>query len=283
MKSRSKVVLTAVGVLTAGLVASAPIASSAANTKSFAYGFSANGQGQQPYVESTDGQTHETGGAVPPNPLLSGQLVHLSAGDDAAAVNIANIEIGGALAQLPPEAAEGIAQLQQACTGLDQLPPEAELPPIFENIPGGVLETPTADDLAAFCNQLLDSDILNAAELRALNVACDGDTGTVEVAGASVLGAEAPALNGQVGPNTKLLPDESPLQITLNRQTPHDDGSFTVDGLVLTAGPGGEAEVILASTTCGEPIAVRDTDTDTDDPAPAPAPQPVQGDIPVTG
>jgi len=279
MKARSKVVLAAVGVVSAGLVAYAPVASSAPTTKSFAYGFSANGEGQQPYVESTDGQQHETGGNLPENPLLTGQLVYLSAGDDEAAVRIANLTFGGALAQLPPEATAGIEQLQAACAAFEQEPP-GELPPIFENLPGGVLETPTPEDAAAFCTQLLDDEILNAAELRALNVSCDGDRGAVEVAGASVLGADAPGLTGPVDPDTTLLPAESPLQITLNRQTQNADGSFTVDGLVLTAGPGGEGEVVLASTTCGEPIA---TPRVTDDPPPAPAPTPVPADIPVTG
>ena len=68
--------------------------------------------------------------------------------------------------------------------------------------------------------------------------------------------------------------------MTLNRQTEGPNGAFTVDGLVVSLG-GGQAEAVVASTTCGEGIpqaANRGGEVPT-----APAPVPQQGSAPVTG
>ena len=99
------------------------------------------------------------------------------------------------------------------------------------------------------------------------------------VAGLEVLGAEVP-LGGDIPENTAVLPAESPVQITLNRQTAHKDGSFTVDGIVATVGPDAEGEVIIGSTTCGVAIP---QDRDNPGPAPAPTPTAVPAPVPVTG
>ena len=118
------------------------------------------------------------------------------------------------------------------------------------------------------------------ASLDTLQVECNGDSGTVTVLGASLLGVAVPTNLENVAPNTKLFPDNPLLDVTLNRQTKGPRGAFTVDGLVVSLG-GGQAEAVVASTTCGEGIpqaAGRNTEAPT-----APAPVPQQGSAPVTG
>ena len=73
--------------------------------------------------------------------------------------------------------------------------------------------------------------------------------------GASLFGVPLPADDLEdVAPNTELFPDNPLLQVTLNRQTKGPRGAFTVDGLVISLGEG-QAEAVVASTTCGEGIA----------------------------
>ena len=283
MRLRTRAALTGIAVATtAALLVSAPNAMSAATTKSFAYGVSVNGQGKQPYVESTDGSTHTQGGSIPDNPLLTGDIALLSAGDDTATVKVANLVAGKALTQLPPELTSQLDQLKAACEQLVD-PATSQIPDILGQLPIGGVTQPTKDQLVGFCNDLLDGKIPNLAAVKALQVNCQGDAGTVTVAGVSVLGAEVP-LAGQMAPNTKLFTADNPLsqgvQVTFNRQTPHKDGSFTVDGVVVDLG-GNQGEIVLASTTCGIPVKTPAGRAPT--PPRAPAPQPVERDVPVTG
>ena len=76
-----------------------------------------------------------------------------------------------------------------------------------------------------------------------------------------------------------MLPAElDPLiKITLNRQTT-EGKDFTVDGLVVELG--GQEVAVLASTTCGGPIA---HEPNPEQPQPAPTPTPVERNVPVTG
>ncbi len=69
--------------------------------------------------------------------------------------------------------------------------------------------------------------------------------------------------------------------MTLNRQTKGPNGAFTVDGLVVSLG-GGQAEAVVASTTCGEGIVQSEGGSNPEAPT-APAPTPQQGSAPVTG
>jgi hypothetical protein len=276
---RAGVVCAAVAT-TATLLVTAQGASSAAPTKSFAYGLSINGEGKQPYIESTDGSTQSQGGEIPQNPLLYGGVVSLSAGDDQASIEVANLTAGEALQELPPELTDQLDQLTAACEEVVD-PVSEEIPDILGELPIGGVEQPTSEEIVAFCNDLLDGAIPNLAELDALEVSCDGDSGDVTIAGLRVLGAEVPLL-GTIPENTTVLPAESPVQITLNRQTANKDGSFTVDGIVATLGPDGEGEIILGSTTCGVPIA-QDVNNPNPNPPPAPTPTPVPTSAPVTG
>ena len=265
-------------VATVAMVAGAPGASSATPTKSYAYGLSVNGQGKQPYVESTDGTKQSQGGSIPENPLLYGGVVALSAGDDTASVRVANLKVGTALQQLPPQLTGQLDQLQAACQQVVD-PASQQIPDILGQLPIGGVEQPTSDEVVAFCNDLLDGTIPDLAELKALDVKCSGDSGAVTVAGLKVLGAEVP-LAGSIPENTDVLPADSPIQITLNRQTPHQDGSYTVDGIVATVGPNSEGEIVIGSTTCGVPMAQKTTNPG---PKPAPKPTPVPTTAPVTG
>ena len=84
------------------LLVAAPGASSADPTRSSAYGVSVNAGGQpavppSPFVESTDGSTKTTGAEAIPSqaaPLLAGNVLALSAGDDKASVEVTDLEIG---------------------------------------------------------------------------------------------------------------------------------------------------------------------------------------------
>ncbi|MEJ7775728.1 MAG: hypothetical protein WKF72_13065 [Nocardioidaceae bacterium] len=270
------------------LLVATPGASSAAPTRSSAYGIAVNAGGQEvvppsPSVESTDGSTQSTGGEIPPEagPLLSGGVLELSAGDDEARVSVTNLTIGNLAASLPPELREQLDQLQAACAGLEQAPVE-ELPDILGELPV-VVEQPTEEELIEFCNGLLDGDFANLATIDTLQVACTGDIGTVTVLGASALGSGAPLDLENVEPNTELFPDNPLLSVTLNRQSNGPRGGFTVDGLVVSLGEG-EAEAVVASTTCGEgiPQAAGDSEEPTEPPI-APAPTPQVGSAPVTG
>jgi len=270
------------------LLVASPGASSADPTRSSAYGVSVNAGGQQavppsPTVESTDGSDQTAGGAgaFPPEaaPLLSGDLLALTAGDDKASVEVTNLRIGNVGDQIPPELKELLKQLgplEAACDGIAEAP---SLPPILGELPIGV-EDPTNEDYAEFCSDLLAGEFASLASLDTLRVQCNGDSGTVEVIGASLLGADLPD-PGNVARDTKLFPANPLLDVTLNRQTKGPNGAFTVDGLVVSLG-GGQAEAVVASTTCGEGIAQSEGGSSPEAPT-APAPVPQQASAPVTG
>lgn len=273
------------GTLLAAGALVAPGASSAQVNGSSAYGIALSGGGQEvippsPTVQSPDGKNQTTGGEIPDNPLLSGGALTLSAGNDKASVKVTDLTIGGVLDQLPQEVKDGLTQLQASCDGIGQLPVDEvtdQLDSVLGQLPVPLPPTPTADDLTEFCNGLFDGDVASLAEVDAVQVSCSGDRGTVTLTGASsVLTSELP-IDGDVEPNTALLPDNPLLDITLNRQSRNSDGSFTVDGVVVNLADG-QGELVLASTTCAEVAADRG-----DRPPTAPRPTPVPRNVPVTG
>jgi hypothetical protein len=292
MKIRTPLALAGAAALavTTGLVTAAPYASSAAPTKSFAWGFAINGEPKQPYVESTDGSTQtDPDASLPPEaaPLLSGDIIKFQAGDDYANISIADLEVASTASELEPLFAE-LQGLQEACEGLGEAPSEELLDGLRKNLSTGV-ELPTEEQVLNFCSNLIDADIDSLFAVDTFDVECDGDSGSVTLANTRVLGAAAPEpLQGEVPAGTKLFTgDAAPLaelvQVTFNRQTPKPNGAFSVDGIVLEVGGGG-LEVILGHTTCGEPIPQESTGRA---PAPAPpraeAPEPVRQSVPVTG
>jgi hypothetical protein len=278
MKRKTTAALTGLAVATAAVVLGTGGASQAAGSKSYAYGLDivqgGESQVRQPYVESTDGSEQTGGGSeLPENPLFAGSIALLRAGNDSASVELLDLSIGGGVAdQLPQEFRDGLQQLAPVCEGLGQSPP-AELP----EIPGFPIQD--APDLQEACDDFVAGEFTDILGIEAVNIACEGDSGAVEVLGLELLGLplEVPPLD----PNTAILPENPGLNIIANRQTENPDGSFTVDGLVVDLGDG-QAELILGSATCGEPIAT-EAAPDPEGPPPAPAPEPVAGNLPVTG
>src|SRR4051812_22737841 len=119
MKTRTKAALLGVAAA-ATLIVGAAAPSGAAGSKSFAYGFDANGQVKQPYVESTDGSTHTGGGHLPNQaaPLLKGGIMDLSAGNDKASAAIVNLSVLSIGDKVPQELKDGLANLKPLCDGI---------------------------------------------------------------------------------------------------------------------------------------------------------------------
>ncbi|MBI4901671.1 MAG: hypothetical protein HY829_14520 [Actinobacteria bacterium] len=280
---------TALLVVTASNATGDPVSSSSA------YGASVGGTPGQPAVASDGTSTQTGGGSLPAQlgPLASGGVLEVSAGDDTASAAVTNLTLGSALAQLPPEVKDGIANLNQVCAGLGQAGQVNEvLTPLndaINQVPGlgTVVEVPTVEAAQAFCNQLVDTDILDLATVGTLKTQCTDQTGTVTLSDVEVLGAPQPVLAGEIAPETQLLPPElaAVAKITLNHQVP-DGENFTVEGLRLEVG--GQVVAVLASATCGGPQAEPVVQQA---PAPAkptktkqaPKPTPVKTSAPVTG
>ena len=286
MNTRTKAALLSVAAATTLVVAAAGPSGAAAG-KSFAYGVSVNGQGQQPYVESTDGSTQTGGGAIPDDasPLLSGGVMKLTAGNDKASADLVDLGLLNIGDHLKP-LTDNLKNLQPFCDGLGQAgQADQALTQINDGIhqaPGGSLITlPSVKQAQEFCNTVIAGNIGELVHLKALNVKCSGDTGTVNLAGAELLGAKVPGINGDVAPNTPLFPDNPGFNVILNRQTQNKDGSFTVDGLVVNLGGSQGADIVLASATCGKRIV--DRTTNGKPPHSAPAPSPVHRSLGVTG
>ena len=288
MKFRTPLALAGAAALavTTGLVTTAD-PSQAAATKSYAWGFAINGEPKQPYVESTDGSTQTNPDASFPaeaEPLVSGDIIKFQAGDDYANISIADLTLASEASQLEPLFAE-LQDLQQACTGLGEAPTEQVLTEFQNNLPTGI-QLPTEEQVLDFCSQLLDADIASLLAIDTFDVECRGDSGSVTLADTSVLGAPAPEpLQGDVPADTKLFTgDAAPLaqlvQVTFNRQTAKPNGAFSVDGIVVELG-GGQGEIVLGHTTCGEPVS--QPARSAPNPPPADAPEPVRQSVPVTG
>ncbi|MQA12818.1 MAG: hypothetical protein GEV09_01225 [Pseudonocardiaceae bacterium] len=93
--------------------------------------------------------------------------------------------------------------------------------------------------------QALDVNLAEVLELRVLTTTCDNAQGDVELLGGSLAGQELPA---EPAPSETI--DASPLvTVELNKQTDNEDGTLTVDGLVLTLLPAGDP---------GAPVAPQD-------------------------
>lgn len=282
------VAATAVLVVTTSTASGEPVSSSSA------YGASIGGTPGQPAIAS-DGTSTQTGGGQLPaqlGPLASGGVLALSAGDDRATSAVTDLTLGSAVAQLPQELRDGLANLNQVCTAVGQATQANEaLAPLndaINQIPGvgTIVEVPTVEAAAAFCSGLVDTDILNLATVGTLQSQCTDQTGTVTLSDVKVLGAPQPVLAGAIAPETQLLPPElaAVAKITLNHQVAEGE-NFTVEGLRLEVG--GQVVAVLASATCGGPMAeepvVQQAPTQGPKPKPAPKPTPVKTSAPVTG
>ena len=275
------------------LLVTAQTASGEHLSSSSAYGASVGGSPGEPAVESDGSQTQTGGGQLPAElgPLAAGGVLALSAGNDHATAQVTDLTLGQAAAQLPQELKDGIAQLGQACTVAEQASEAdqaiAPLNAAIDEVPGigQVVDLPTTEAAAAFCNGLLDADILSLAEVGTLQAECTDTAGTVTLTDVKVLGAPQPVLAGAVAPGTELLPPElAPVaRITLNHQV-LEGQNFTVQGLRIEVG--GKEVAVVASATCGGPGAhapeVKQA-KQPKQPKPAPVPTPVKTSAPVTG
>ena len=247
--------------------------------RSSAFGFSLGGSPGQPAAQFPEGP-RTAGGELPPElgQLAAGGILTVTADNDRATAKVTDLTLGGGLAELPAELREGLQQISAVC---DQLPAEPA-PDLDEQLlgqlPVGVAELiNTPGNLADLCSAIGDGSFAELAGIDTLQAECQGDSGTVAVSNARAFGSTTPLNDtGNAPENFSVLPDElKPLvEITLNRQTTKGE-SFTVDGLVLKLG--GQEVAVLASATCGGPIAHGST------PRQAPRPKPVQGSVPVTG
>lgn len=288
--NRSKAGLAGIALATATvMMAGVPSASGTHQSRSSAYGVSLGGSPGEPAVEYDGGATRSGGGNLPAElgPLAAGGVLALTAGDGHATAKVTDLTLGQAVAGLPQELKDGIANLAQACTVFDQAgDADQAIDPLndaIDQIPGigAVVNLPTTEDASRFCNALLDADIVDLAKVGTLLTECDDKTGSVTLTDVRVLGAEQPALAGKVPAETQLLPAElAPVAtVTLNHQTTSGE-DFTVEGLRIEVG--GHEVAVVASTTCGGPIAHKPSTTPNPPPA-APAPTPIQRNVPVTG
>lgn len=263
MRTTFKAGITGVALVTAGLLAVGTTSASGEHqSSSSAYGVSIGESPGQPSVEYTGGRTQTGGGTVPAElgPLAAGGVLTLSAGNDRATATITDLTLGQAVADLPQELKDGIANLTQACSAFEQAGDADQavgpLNAAVDQVPGigQVVDLPTTEAATTFCNDLLDADILSLAHVGTLLTQCNDKSGTVTLTDVEVLGAEQPVLAGPVDQDTELLPPElaDVAKITLNHQT-RDGGNFTVEGVRVEVG--GQEVAVLASATCGAPIA----------------------------
>ena len=247
--------------------------------RSSAYGFSLGGSAGQPAAAFPDGP-REAGGELPAElgPLAAGGVLTVTADSDHATAKVTDLTLGGGLAQLPAELREGLQQISAVCGQLPAEPTPDLDQQLFEQLPVGLQEiVDTPGNLRDLCGVIGDGSFAELAGIDTLHTECRDDSGTVAVSNARIFGSTTPLNDtGNAPRNFSVLPAElAPLiQITLNRQTTKGE-SFTVDGLVLELG--GQEVAVLASATCGGPIAHRSG------PEQAPRPAVVKGSVAVTG
>ncbi|MEU8226707.1 hypothetical protein [Kribbella sp. NPDC048915] len=282
------------GVVTFSLVASAPVGNAAARPSS-AYAVSAEGQlplPKTPYAESPDGKRRTTSALeLPENPLISVRAGTATAGNDSASVELFDIVVGPDIlgqVTLPPELKQQCATLPS--TGADDLPlPDIALPDLGLPLPQLSTNDLPVKNLPDLCNLLLNPP-KSLLAIDALNVWCSGDEGGIDIGALTLLGQTIKAPTTKEGAT---LPAAPLATITVNSQTKHSDGAFTITGLSINLG-GGAQVIKLASATCATPAAPKpqpqpqpqpanDAPAQLETPPTAPVPTPVKTHHPVTG
>jgi hypothetical protein len=124
--------------------------------------------------------------------------------------------------------------------------------------------------------------------IESLSVWCSGDQGGVDIGALTLLGQRVAVPTVK---QSATIPAAPLATITVNQQTKHADGAFTITGLTINLG--GAQTIRLASATCSKPAAKptpKPTHPTThpvpapEQPAPAaPTPTPVKTHHPVTG
>lgn len=282
MKSIGKAGLTGLvgttAVATAAVLGLTTSTGHAESSTSSAYGVAAQGPvaiPPSPSLESTDGSRQEkTEAEIPGDPLLNAKLGQLMAGNSEASVQLVDLAVLE-LDALPAELTDGVEQLRAQCQnlpeeGTEKLPEELT----EEEVPlaGGVgIDDLPADSLQQVCDLVLSpGDSLVSADV--VEASCSGTSGSSRVTGLKVSGVPVDVSGG---PNSKAVPENPLLDITMNRQKRNNDGSFTVDALAITIA--GEQEITVGSATCGGPVQAQRA------PQEAPKPTPVPARVPVTG
>ena len=284
MKTRAKAGIAGVALATAAtMVLGAPSASGDHQSSSSAYGLSLGGSPGEPAAAFPEGP-RKAGGELPAEleQLAAGGVLTVTAGDDRATARVTDLTLGSGLDQLPDELQTGLQQIKDACDQLPAQPDDDVDQQILDQLPGELQELiDTPGNLRDLCLVIGDGTFAELASVDTLHVECDDRTGSVAVSDVRIFGSTTPVNDtDNVDRDTSVLPEElAPLiKITLNRQS-GEGQDFTVDGLVLELG--GEEVAVLASTTCGGPIAHKQKPQE--EPQQAPAPTPVQRDVPVTG
>lgn len=156
----------------------------------------------------------------------------------------------------------------------------------------------TAEGSSALA-KLAGVNVADEVIAKAVEVSCDGDSGTTTLVGLEIPGADLDE-SFEPEPNTTVIPEplDEVAQVTLNRQTTNDDGSVTIDGIVIDL-VGDTQQVIIGSATCGGPGGADDggsaggaddggaddggADDGGDDGSTATSPAPITTGLPVTG
>ena len=112
-----------------------------------------------------------------------------------------------------------------------------------------------------------------AISAKVINVACEGDSGTVNIADLTIGGQKVVLPPPDQNPVNETIEVPGVAKITYNKQVTNEDGTFTVTGLEVDLVEGTQT-ISLGSATCGG--------TDENGPS-APKPTPIETDLPVTG
>lgn len=271
--------------------------STAAGTPSSAYGIAATGAlpiDGTPTVVSTDGsEVTDSVVTVPDNPLLSAGVLEVSAANGAASSTVADLGVGdGILAMLPDDLS---SQLQPVCNGLDQVPLDQVTDPVTGDLVEGALEdalnqvsdsSPVdlgavsalelgdllPDELSGVCDLLAGDTAL--VDATAVEATCTGTAASTTIADLTALGLPVEVDTEEANATTEI---PGVVSLTVNRQTDNEDGTFTVDALVLDLFD--QEEVVVASATCGRVTSAPQHHHPSDPPSPTP----VVTDLPVTG
>lgn len=181
--------------------------------------------------------------------MISRKIAGASAAGIGAATAVAALLLGtvsGSAADEPSASAYGLA-----ATGLLPIAPtpQVEAPPDGKNalleLPSplgvGVLKVQAADHTSSAT--AVDLNIADLIKAQVIKASCDNGAGDASILGGTVAGSALPE-SPAIGQGLDLSPIAS---IKTNRQTTNDDGTLTVDALVVSVLPGGQGGLPLTS------------------------------------
>lgn len=176
--------------------------------------------------------------------MISRKIAGASAAGIGAATAVAALLLGtvsGSAAEPTASAyglsAEGLVPI--APTPQVEAPPDGQdaLLEVPSPLGVGVLKVKAAGHTSSAT--AVDLDIADLIKAKIIEASCDNGVGDASILGGTVAGSELPA-SPAVGDGL----DVSPIaKVTVNRQTNNDDGTLTVDALVVEVLPGGQSGV----------------------------------------